>query len=84
MKSFGCANDGNIEPPSGDPIYGIASSTKLITTIAVLQCVERGILALDGDISEVLHEWENPKILVKFDEGGEPVLDDSKGVITLR
>jgi CubicO group peptidase (beta-lactamase class C family) len=74
----------DIEQPSGDPIYGIASCTKLITTIAVLQCVEKGLLELDGDISEVLHEWKNPKILVRFDKGGEPVVADSNGVISLR
>jgi CubicO group peptidase (beta-lactamase class C family) len=84
VKSFGGTNDEDIEKPSGEPIYGIASCTKLITTIAVLQCVEKGLLALDGDISEVLHEWKNPKILVRFEESGEPILEDSKGVITLR
>jgi CubicO group peptidase (beta-lactamase class C family) len=84
VKSFGGTSDEDNEKPSGDPIYGIASCTKLITTIAALQCVEKGLLALDGDISEVLHEWKNPKILVRFDESGEPILEESKGVISLR
>ncbi|KAI9039911.1 serine hydrolase domain-containing protein [Aspergillus affinis] len=84
VKSFDCANDKNIEQPSGNPIYHIASCTKLITTIAVLQCVEKGILALDNDISKVLREFQNPKVLVRFDKDGDPVLEDSKGVVTLR
>ncbi|KAJ6084890.1 hypothetical protein N7499_004519 [Penicillium canescens] len=84
VKSFDCANDKNIEQPSGKPIYHIASCTKLITTIAVLQCVEKGLLALDSDISNILTEFRNPKVLVRFDEDGDPVLEDSKGVVTLR
>lgn len=84
MKSFDCANDKNIEQPSGNPIYHIASCTKLITTIAVLQCVEKGLLALDNDISKVLNEFQNPKVLVRFDKHGDPVVEDSKGVVTLR
>ncbi|KAJ6010077.1 hypothetical protein N7522_005093 [Penicillium canescens] len=84
VKSFDCANDKNIEQPSGKPIYHVASCTKLITTIAVLQCVEKGLLALDSDISNILTEFRNPKVLVRFDEDGDPVLEDSKGVVTLR
>lgn len=84
MKSFDCANDKNIEQLSGNPIYHIASCTKLITTIAVLQCVEKGLLALDSDISKVLNEFQNPKVLVRFDKHGDPVVEDSKGVVTLR
>jgi CubicO group peptidase (beta-lactamase class C family) len=84
VKSFDCANDKNIEQPSGKPIYHIASCTKLITTIAVLQCVEKGLLALDSDISNILTEFQNPKVLVRFDEDGSPVVEDSKGVVTLR
>ncbi|KAJ5465363.1 hypothetical protein N7530_009150 [Penicillium desertorum] len=84
VKSFDCANDKNIEQPSGNPIYHIASCTKLITTIAVLQCVEKGLLALDNDISKVLNEFQNPKVLVRFDKHGDPVVEDSKGVVTLR
>lgn len=45
-----------------------ASCTKLLTTVAAMQCVERGLLSLDGDICEVLPEFKGVQILTGFDE----------------
>jgi CubicO group peptidase (beta-lactamase class C family) len=68
-----------------DTSMWIASCTKLMTAIAVLQCVEKGLLDLDEDISNVLPEWKDPDILRGFDEAtGEPILEKVKGTITLR
>ncbi|KAF9876383.1 transesterase [Colletotrichum karsti] len=67
-----------------DAVHWIASCTKFIATIAVMQCVERGQLKLDEDISTVLPEWKNPKVLVGFDDANEPQFRPSKRVITLR
>ena len=41
------------KPFSLDTTMWIASCTKLLTSLAALQCVERGLLKPDGDISEV-------------------------------
>jgi CubicO group peptidase (beta-lactamase class C family) len=63
----------------------IASCTKLMTAISVLQCVEKGLLSLDDDISTVLSEWKNRGILLGFEEGtGKPILQETKGKITVR
>ena len=63
----------------------IASCTKLMTAISAVQCVEKGLLDLDDDISTVLSEWKDPKILVGFeDASGEPILQKTDGKITLR
>jgi CubicO group peptidase (beta-lactamase class C family) len=63
----------------------IASCTKLMTAISAVQCVEKGLLDLDDDISTVLSEWKDPKILVGFeDASGEPIMQTAKGKITLR
>ena len=61
-----------------------ASCTKLLTTIAALQCVEHGLITLDDDTSAHLPELASQKILTSFDEAGEPVLVDRKNPITLR
>lgn len=63
----------------------IASCTKLMTTVAAMQCVERGLLSLDSDITDVLPEFKGIQILKGFDEStGKPILVDSKKTITLR
>lgn len=55
-----------------------------MTSIAVMQCVEKGLLALDDDVSNVLHEFKGIDILTGFDEGGEPILVKAKKKVTLR
>lgn len=68
-----------------DSTFWIASCTKLITTIAALQCVERGQLKLDDDVSPILHEYKDIKILIGFEEVGEkPILKEATKKITLR
>ncbi|RFU25797.1 hypothetical protein B7463_g10540, partial [Scytalidium lignicola] len=72
-------------PLSLDTTMWIASCTKLVTAIAVMQCVEKGLLNLDDDISTVLNEWKEPQILVGFDDAtGEPILEKAKERITLK
>ena len=61
-----------------------ASCTKLLTTIAALQCVERGLVTLDEDTAAQLPELARQKILTGFEEDGEPVLVERKNPITLR
>jgi CubicO group peptidase (beta-lactamase class C family) len=63
----------------------MASCTKLMTTIAALQCVERGQIALDDAVSSVLPELKDPEILTGFKEGGEELsYEKAKTDITLR
>ncbi|OIW30087.1 putative D-aminoacylase, partial [Coniochaeta ligniaria NRRL 30616] len=73
------------EPLSVDTCMWFASCAKLMTAIAALQCVERGLLSLDDDISTVLPEWKEREILRGFDETtGEPILNKTEGKISLR
>lgn len=59
--------------------------TKIITTIAALQCVERGLFSLETDFSTVLPEWKDPKYFAGFDERtGEPILKRTEVAVTLR
>ncbi|KOC08187.1 transesterase [Aspergillus flavus AF70] len=72
-------------PLTLDTTLTIASCTKIITTVAVLQCVERGQFGLDDDVSTVLDELQDLKILKGFEEGTEnPILVPAKNKITLR
>jgi len=56
-----------------DTIFRYASMTKLITTVAVMQLVERGELALEQEVASVLPEFADLQVLDPF-EGDEPVL----------
>ncbi|KAJ8071180.1 hypothetical protein OCU04_001519 [Sclerotinia nivalis] len=72
-------------PMELDNVMWLASCTKLLTTIAAMQCVERGLLSLDGNICEVLPEFKGVQILTGFDEeSGKPILVDNHKTITLR
>jgi CubicO group peptidase (beta-lactamase class C family) len=65
-------------------VHWVASFTKLVTTVAVMQCVERNLLDLDADIANVLPEWENPRILTGFDQDSNPIFRSATKSITLR
>jgi CubicO group peptidase (beta-lactamase class C family) len=71
-----------------DATMWLASCTKLMGTIAAMQCVERGQLQLDEDISTILPELGELQILKAFEEGPDgkdkPVLVKNTKVITLR
>ena len=55
-----------------------------MTSIAALQCVERGVLGLDDDVSGILHEFRDLEVLSGFDGEGRPVLRRAEGRVTLR
>lgn len=84
QKAFGPATP--TKPLDLNATMILASCTKLMTTIAALQCVERGQIGLDDEVSSVLHELKDPKILTSFTEGesGEPIYEKSKTAITVR
>ncbi|KAH8797949.1 beta-lactamase/transpeptidase-like protein [Xylogone sp. PMI_703] len=71
----------NISP---DAVFWIASCTKLITTVAALQCVERGLFSLDEDVTRILPEFRYKDILTGISQNGKSILTKSTKPITLR
>ncbi|KAI1259808.1 beta-lactamase/transpeptidase-like protein [Xylariaceae sp. FL1019] len=67
-----------------DSVMWIASCTKVITSLAALQCVERGLLTLDGLIYDVLPELKHLAVIKRFADDGSPVLVPHSEPITLR
>lgn len=66
-------------------VMRIASCTKLMTSIAAMQCVERGLVTLDTDVAEILPELAAQGILTGFDEAtGEPIMNERQNTINLR
>ncbi|KAH7159440.1 beta-lactamase/transpeptidase-like protein [Dactylonectria estremocensis] len=75
--------DDTIDVQATDSVHWIASATKLVTTIAVIQCVEKDLLHLDEDIATILPEWKKPRVLVGFNEQKLPQFQHAKRAITL-
>ena len=67
-----------------DSIFAIASMTKVITTIAVLQLVEAGLIQLDSGLDQYLPETMNPKIIQGFDKDDNPIFVDAARSPTVR
>jgi len=53
-----------------DRIFRIASMTKALTSVAVMQCVERGLVMLDGALDDYLTR-EPSRVLAGFDGQGQ-------------
>ncbi len=69
---------------TADSVFWIASMTKAITSTAAMLLVERGKLALDSPIAEVLPALASPQVLEGFDAAGKPRLRPARRPITLR
>ena len=84
-KAFGVGSlaEGDRKPLGLDSIFALFSSSKLVTTIAVLQVVERGLANLDDDVAGILPEIAQQPILTGM-EDGEPVFVKRQKPITLR
>ena len=65
-------------PVTCDHIFRIASMTKLLTSIAAMQLVEKGLIGLDDDLSTLLPEMAEIPILTNNG------LQKANNVITLR
>lgn len=72
------------KPMPKDAVFVLASMTKLMTTIAALQVVERGLVKLDDDLASHLPELAAVPILTGFDSDGKPTLKKRENAITLR
>jgi methyl acetate hydrolase len=79
----GVRNAATGAPMEVDTEFLIASMTKLVTGVAVLQLVERGRLDLDATVASLVPEFEVLDVLEGFD-GDEPVLRRPRGAATVR
>lgn len=77
--------DSSQTPIHMDSIFGIASMTKAITTVATLQLMELGKVQLDEPVSKHLPQLEKLQVLDGFDPGtGKPILRAAVAPVTLK
>jgi len=69
-KSFGVADIASQTPMQNDAIFRIASMTKAITTVAVMQLYEQGLFQLNDPLARYIPEFENPQVLVSVGDDG--------------
>lgn len=65
-------------------MISIASLTKLVTSIAVLQLVEKGLISLDEDVAELIPSLASQVVLDGFDTNGQPLTHARRNMITVR
>lgn len=65
-KAFGWRNIENKVPCKTNDLFRMASQTKAITAVAVLQLMEQGKILLDDPIKKYIPEFANPKVLTSF------------------
>lgn len=62
-KAYGWRNIENKIPCRTDDLFRMASQTKAITAVAVLQLMEQGKILLDDPIKKYIPEFANPRVL---------------------
>jgi CubicO group peptidase (beta-lactamase class C family) len=65
--AFGVADTGTRRPITVDTVFRIASMTKPVTSLAVMQLVEQGRLSLDDPAEKYLPQLANLKVFETFD-----------------
>jgi CubicO group peptidase (beta-lactamase class C family) len=65
-KGHGFSDISAKRPMKTDAIFRIMSQTKAITSLGIMQLLEKGKLRLDQHISDFIPEFKNPKVIKSF------------------
>src|SRR5215213_5475400 len=82
--AFGARGIDNDQPMRLDTVVEIASMTKAVTSVAAMQLVEQGRIALDEPVGTHVPELATVQVLEGFDAAGVPRLRPPRRAITLR
>ena len=84
-EAFGKQNAAKNVPMAKDTIFRIASMTKAVTSVGVMQLVEQGKVGLDDDVAKFLPRLKSPLVFSKVDEqAGTYQTQPAKRPITIR
>ncbi|NNM81920.1 MAG: beta-lactamase family protein [Burkholderiales bacterium] len=70
FKPFGLADIGR--PMQRDTLFRIASMTKPLVSVAVLQLYEQGKLLLSDPVAKYIPEFSHPKVIEMLPQGSDP------------
>ena len=74
----------NGEPMTVDTIVRIASMTKAITSVGIMQLVEQEKIRLDDPVGQYLPRFADAQVLEGFDADDKPILRPAKSPVTVR
>lgn len=86
-KCFGTTslNPNRSNPLDENKILAIASCSKLMTSVAAMQLVDRGKLDLDADVAAIIPEVKRYGIITALDDDSkEPTFVPNQNPVTLR
>jgi CubicO group peptidase (beta-lactamase class C family) len=84
-EAFGKMNVAKNQPMAKDTIFRIASMTKAVTSVGMMQLVEQGKVGLDDDVAKFLPRLKSPQVFSKVDEeAGTYQTQPAKRTITIR
>ena len=83
-RAFGERRIGSGQAMTEDTVFWIASMTKAITCVGMLQLIEQGKAAMYQPAVELLPALANPQLLTGFDASGKPQLRPASKPITIR
>ncbi len=81
--AFGVRRLGAAEAMTPDTIFWIASLSKALTTVAAMQLVEQGRVALDQPLGAAVPKLAGLQVLDGFGEDGQPRLRPARREVTL-
>ena len=83
--AFGVADVSTGRALQADALFRIASMTKPVTSLALMQLIEQGRIGLDDPVEKYLPELANPKVFESFDAAtGEYRLRPASRPVTVR
>lgn len=84
-KSFGYRTPGKETPYKNDDIFRIASMSKAITTVGIMQLYEQGLLELDDPVYKYIPAFKNAQVLDTYNsEDSTYTTVPAKSPITIR
>lgn len=72
------------EPMTLDTLFRLQSMTKAVTSVAAMQLVEQGKLALEDPVPAIDERLSAPQVLTGFDRAGQPLLRPARRPISLK
>ena len=83
-KAYGFRNLENKTPMQKRDIFRMASMTKGLTAVSLLQLYERGLISLDDKVSKYIPEFKNPRVLITVLPDSSFTSKPAKSEITIR
>lgn len=83
-SAFGPSGRADGRPHTLGDVFMIASMTKAVTSVAAAQMLEQGLFELDQPAEEVIPDVAEHRVLIGFDDAGQPMLREPTRKMTMR